>query len=227
MKCLAINTAGKILSIAVVEDDKCLYLFEEEERRGQGNLLIGYIEKAIKELNMPFEDIDLMAVVTGPGSFTGIRVGIAATRGYSIATRIPVIGVSAFDMFEKLKEGKINIIAIESWREELYFAFRDEAGKDITSPVNISPKSLLEYLKSNNILKSKFIVSGDAKDKLKEVLPEAEFIDCSSINAVDVAKIAMAKKDKSSNSFEKPKPYYMRTADISVSKKIVKRTIVE
>ena len=226
MKCLAINTAGKILSIAIVEDDNLLYLFEEEERRGQGNNLIGYIEKALNEVKLEVADIDLMAVVTGPGSFTGIRVGISAMRGYSLATKIPVIGISAFDMFEDIEIGKINIIAIESWREELYFAFKDEKGKDIVDAVNISPNNILSYLENNDLFGKEFVISGDAGEKLRDVLPNAEFIDCSNINSFNVAKIAIDKKIKV-EVIEKPTPYYLRPADISESTKAVKRTIVE
>jgi len=226
MKCLSVNTAGKILSISIVDDDKVLYLFEEPERKGQGNNLVGYIRKAMAETSVSFDDIGLMSVVTGPGSFTGIRVGIAAMRGYALASGIDVIGVSAFDMFAKQTADKINIIAIESWREELYFAFKDENGKDILEPVNISPANLKEYLSSNGLDGREYIFSGDATDKLRDIFSESEFADCSNINAATVAFMAISKKC-SGKDFSKPVPYYLRSADVSVSCKIQQRTIGE
>lgn len=223
MKCLAVNSAGKTLSIAVVEDSSnSLAVFEAPERRDQGNKLIGYINKTVEEAGISFDDLDLMAVVTGPGSFTGIRVGISAMRGFAIASKLPVVGVDAFEMFAKPTEGKINIVAIESWREELYFAFKGEDGADISEPVNVSPKELLDHLDKAK----QYIVSGDAADKLKEILSDAEFVNCSNINSVDVAKIAIDKMS-AGEEIVKPVPYYLRAADISVSTKIVKRTIGE
>ncbi len=226
MKCLAINTAGKILSIAVVDDNgSVLSVFEAPERRNQGNNLVGHINNVLEDASISFKDIDLMAVVTGPGSFTGIRVGISAMRGFALATKIPVIGVDAFEMFTKAVEDKVNIVVIESWREELYFAFKDYNGANISEPINISPKELQIYLDENKLSDKEFIITGDAVEKLEEILPSAEFIDCTNVSAVDVAKLAISKK-QSGDAIEKPTPYYLRSADITVSRKM-QRTIGE
>jgi len=226
MKCLALNSSGKILSIAIVDSDKDepLYLFNEPEKRDQGNNIVSYVDKAMTETGLKYEDIDVYGVVTGPGSFTGIRVGISAVLGFSMFRDVPVVGVSAFDLFASTEEEKLNVVAIESWREELYFAFRDEFGREAIPPVNISPKDLIPYMEMNGYPDADLVISGDAADKLVEFFVDVKFINWADVTAADVAKIAMSRVRKEEK-IKKPVPYYLRPADVSFSNQI-KRSIV-
>ena len=99
LKCLAVNTATKVLSLALVEGEEVLHFYETAETRDQGNLLLGHIQSGLKKSNLGFADLDVLAVVTGPGSFTGIRIGLATMRGIALAADKPLIGLSSFDMF--------------------------------------------------------------------------------------------------------------------------------
>lgn len=222
---LSLNSAGSILSFAVTEDEKTLYLYEALERRDQGNSIIAKIGEGITSCGIGYPDIDFMGVVTGPGSFTGIRVGIAAVRGIAFSTKVPVIGVSSFDLFASVPDGeKINVVAVESWRTELYFDFRDQTGKNILRPLNILPHELKEYLEIHNLGKKKLVFSGDAAKKMKVFFPEASFVYEEKANAERVALLAR-EKIKSGAEITNPIPYYLRPADVTFSNRM-QRTVV-
>lgn len=201
MKCLAVNSATSVLSIALVEGEKTLAYFETAETRDQGNFLIGHVQQALDAQKLTYADIDLLAVVTGPGSFTGIRIGLAAVRGFALAAGLPVCGVSSFDLFAQGKAGYKNIVAVESFRDELYFR------ADGQEPVNLTPEDFAKTVSG------KFFVSGDAREKLRGLLQDAVYAD-SDANAATLAKIAAGRGADA----EKPLPFYLREPDVTVKK---------
>ncbi len=218
MICLAVNTANSIMSAAILRDDgTVLYHFKTSETRDQGNLLIGHIEQGLETANLSYDDIHLLAVVTGPGSFTGIRIGISAMRGFALAMRKPLIGISSFDLYETNEETRDNLIVVESFRDELYIK---AAGQE---PVNMSPETFAAQLPDTK----EWIVSGDATDKIMPFLNE----NCKKTDyqpdAIDVARLAIKKYNQEPESANiRPEPFYLREADVSVSTKIRPVTIV-
>lgn len=217
MKCLAVNTATKVLSIALVDGDKVLHLFETPEMRDQGNLLLGHVKDGLAQNRLSFADLDLLAVVTGPGSFTGIRLGLAALRGIALAADKPLIGMTSFDMFAVREPGAANIVAVESWREELYFALLDETGLPLTEYMNETPEIFLRRAQPFIPANQKIIISGDAKRTVAGLLGQAVVADKDN-NAADVARLAIG-KFKPGVEFEKPLPFYLREADVTISSK--------
>ncbi len=211
MICLAVNTANTVLSVELVRDGAVLHYYETTETRNQGNLLLQHVKKGLEVAGLKYADIDLLAVVTGPGSFTGIRIGLATLRGIAMAADLPVIGVTSFEIFAAPSTGKANILAIESWREELYFTALDAAGKTIIPPVNEPPADFLRRLPPGP-----FVISGDATNKLSALLPDAENLG-ETIPPGTIARCAIA-KFKAQGS-ELPLPFYMRDADVTISKK--------
>lgn len=200
MICLALNTATTVLSVAIADSGKALFSFEAAETRDQGNILINHIQRGLKETGLGYADIGLIAVVTGPGSFTGIRIGIAAARAIGMAAKIPLCGVSSFDLFAEKRDGRKNIVAVESFRDELYF--RTEG----TEPVNLTPEQF-----ANSLQGGAFFVSGDARDKLRAVLPDAAYADRTQ-DARDLAALAI----KRGPDAEKPVPFYLRPPDVTI-----------
>jgi tRNA threonylcarbamoyladenosine biosynthesis protein TsaB len=211
MICLAANTATTVLSVALVEDGRELYLYETMETREQGNLLLRHIQDALSQNKLKFEDLDLLAVVTGPGSFTGIRIGLAAMRGLALSAKKPIVGVSSFDMFG-IRDGRsANLVAVESWREELYFRLTGPHGEVLIEPLNISPENFAPKLEPYAGLP--IIVSGDAAEKILPFVPGA-ILHADKPNALAVARVAM----HFPASGLRPIPFYLREADVTVKK---------
>jgi tRNA threonylcarbamoyladenosine biosynthesis protein TsaB len=219
MKCLAVNTATTVLSLAIVEDDKVLHYFETPETRDQGNLLLQHIQDGLKKNKINYQDLDVLAVVTGPGSFTGIRIGLAAMRGIALAANKPLIGLTSFDMFTHFGD-EVNIVAVESWRDELYFAALDAEGHPYMECMNETPERFAAKFSFNLPGEHDIVISGDAAAAVQPLFPNAKVID-KPANAGDVAQLALA-RFKKGGVFPKPVPYYLREADVTISPKLAR-----
>ena len=206
MKCLAVNTANSILSVALVDGEKLVYAYETAETRDQGNLLLSHVQFWLKEEGWSFDDLNLLAVVTGPGSFTGIRIGLAAMRGIALASAKPIVGISSFELFAEARGGFKNIICLESWREELYIQL------DGAEPVNVPPEDFAKTLPAGN-----YFISGDAAEKLAPFIPKAAVSDKKTTSA-DAARLGIAKFK--TQGAQKPLPFYLRDADVTISTKV-------
>jgi tRNA threonylcarbamoyladenosine biosynthesis protein TsaB len=101
MLVLALDTAGPACAVAVARSGAAepAILARAEERIGRGHAerLMPMIESVLREASASFGDIGRIVVTTGPGSFTGMRIGIAAARGLSLALDIPAVGIGSLD----------------------------------------------------------------------------------------------------------------------------------
>lgn len=97
MNILAIHTAGPACELAIVRSGELAAARQEAMMRGQDALLPGLTEDLLKDANLTLDQIERFAVVTGPGSFTGIRVGVAFARGLGLATGKVVIGITTLE----------------------------------------------------------------------------------------------------------------------------------
>lgn len=93
---LAIDTSAAQCAVAVVDGDR-VAVRSVEMTRGHAEALFPMIEEVLAELGASYADLDRVAVCTGPGSFTGLRVGISAARGLALGRGIPAIGVTRFE----------------------------------------------------------------------------------------------------------------------------------
>ena len=111
---LIINTSGA--SLEFVLDDKYKSVVVEK----QSVALPTEVEKFITESGAEWSDISAIGIVTGPGSFTGIRLGIAYAKGIAMGLNIPVVGISAFDLY--LAQTPDAFVAIDSGRGDFFVA---------------------------------------------------------------------------------------------------------
>jgi len=128
MKVLAFDCSGASCSAAVVIDDRPVAQRFVSMERGHAETLLPMIETVLREAALTPAALDLLAVTVGPGSFTGLRIGLAAARGLALARKLPAIGVASFDAVtvDDPREQPL-FIALESKRAELFLQRRDRA----------------------------------------------------------------------------------------------------
>lgn len=97
MKVLGIDTATEVLGVALTENKELVIESRSNIRRAHAEKLILTIEKILNEVKLKPKDLDGIAVSTGPGSFTGLRIGLAAVKGLAFAAGIPVVSVPTLD----------------------------------------------------------------------------------------------------------------------------------
>lgn len=158
MVILALDTTTRPGSCALVRDGQLLREEPGDAAREQAEQLPGDLAVLLARELVSLRDIDLLAVATGPGSFTGLRVGIATMQGLAMAIGAPLIGVSALDALAHLAtlgRGEIDdhrVAAwIDAWRGEV-FAAAYEHGCEVTPPIVAKPESLLAGLTEPPVL---------------------------------------------------------------------------
>jgi tRNA threonylcarbamoyladenosine biosynthesis protein TsaB len=97
MVILALDTTTREGSVAVVRDHETLALIHGDGARTHGERLPEELDRALRAAGLRSSDLDLLAVASGPGAFTGLRIGLAAIQGFAMVLAIPTIGVSALD----------------------------------------------------------------------------------------------------------------------------------
>lgn len=125
MKVLAFDCSGASCSAAVVVDAAPRAQRFVAMERGHAEALLPMIDTVLREAKLALAAIDLIAVTTGPGSFTGLRIGLAAAHGLALANGIAAVGVTSFDAVVAPADAAPLIIALESKRAELFLQRRD------------------------------------------------------------------------------------------------------
>ena len=122
MRVLVIDTALDACTAAVFEDGRALGVRSETMARGHSERLGGFVRDAVAEAGGGFEALDRIGVTVGPGSFTGLRVGLAFAQGLGAALDLPVVGVSTLAALARSADGGHGATAavIDARREQVY-----------------------------------------------------------------------------------------------------------
>lgn len=179
MKILAIDTTTKFLTLAVYDNGRVAE-YNLETGNKLSSLLVPTIERALEALGLNPCDIDYFAAGIGPGSFTGIRLGLSAIKGFSFALRKPVIGVATLDLLAMnapLSDKRI-IAAIDAKRGLVYSCvYKYKAGR----LVKLTSYSLLKKNDFYRNIKSQSVMLGDAlnlyQEDIKNSIGEVSFLD--------------------------------------------------
>lgn len=119
---LGIETSGILCSVAWCQKDQVLLEFNVERKNAHATLLAQLIEKGFLELNLIASDISCLAVGAGPGSFTGLRIGMSYAKGFCYGTDIPLISVTNFEILaDAVSDANIPLYALIDARKNNYY----------------------------------------------------------------------------------------------------------
>lgn len=144
MKLLAIDTAGVDCSAAVydVYEQRLLGLVSERIGKGHAERLMDMVSDALSQAGLALDAMERVAVTIGPGSFTGIRVGVAAARGFALALGVEAVGVSTLHVLASayLERGAFQpvIAAMDAKRSEIYAQGFSADGTSLFEPCSVS-----------------------------------------------------------------------------------------
>lgn len=223
MLVLAIDTATKIASVALY-DDKIGVVGEINlyVKLNHSNVIMTAIDNLFKMTNLKIQDVDKVAVTLGPGSFTGIRIGVAIAKGLVFGTDKKIVGINELDVIAYNAEGREEIIVplIDARKERVYassYIFEKEKLKRLTDYVNSDLEDILKELEGKKAI---FIGDGAIayKNIIEEKLKENVFVfsKTSSIpRAVVAAKLACEKEGDNLYTLE---PYYVNKSQAEIEK---------
>ena len=152
MRILAIDTSCGAASVAVVEGGRAapLAVMSRPMARGHADALPLMVEEVMRGIDGGFPSLTRIAVATGPGSFTGIRIGLAMARAMGLALAIPVVGVSTLAAFAAplLNEPRTGIIAaaIDARHGSVYFQLFEASGRPLGPPRCDTPRECVHAI---------------------------------------------------------------------------------
>ena len=141
---LALDTAGVECAAAVYDSGRNTMLGEASDMIGKGHAehLIGIVDRALDQADMTLSNIDRIAVTIGPGSFTGIRVGVAAARGFALSLNVPAVGVTTLEVMASAQRektpGRAVLAAMDAKRDEIYLQSFSPDGSPLDAPRALS-----------------------------------------------------------------------------------------
>lgn len=222
MNILAFDTCFNACSVAVGRDlgshHERLEQYFEPRDTGHAESLMPMIDRAMSDSGLAFGDLDRIAVTTGPGTFTGMRIGIAAARALRLATGVPLVTASSLavmaedasdDLGEERLANRVLAIAVDARRGQVYVQLFGRGGLDTsTGPV------LAGYADAAGLGEGPLIVAGSGAEAVAQaarqagreaeaVLPRLQPDACALVYMAQVLQLAT----------EPPAPLYLRPAD--------------
>lgn len=172
MKLLIIDTSGPVCGVAVMEDEKVLCEYTAQNRNTHSANLMPMAEAALQSAGKTIGEMDAVAAVTGPGSFTGVRIGVATAKGLAHGAGIPCIPVNALEALS-LSAGSFDgvICPIQDARAGQVYGAAFRNGERLTAD---EPLKLEAFLEKILIFGERFLFLGDGapvhREKILDIL---------------------------------------------------------
>ncbi len=228
---LCIETGTDVCSVGVAKDGQLISLRESSQGRDHASKVGLYVQELLEQLEIDPKDLDGVAVGMGPGSYTGLRIGVSFAKGLCYALEKPLIAIESLSMLTELAIQSLETQAteVDNWesatlcpmidarRMEVYTQLYDHNGaaQNELSAMIIDESSFAEYRDDEH----PFIIYGNGAAKCCEALPWATFIEIAP-SAAGLAALAQQKLD--ANQVEDVayfEPLYLKDFVVTASKK--------
>lgn len=214
---LCIETATQICSVSISDNGALVAIKESSTANSHSEMLSTFIEEIVKEAKVSLTELDAIVVSMGPGSYTGLRIGVSSAKGLCYALDKPLIAIStlqsmAFGMAKRIDDKEALFCPmIDARRMEVYaslFNAKNEEIREVKAEI-IDEDSFKTQLNTNTIY-----FAGDGAEKCKEMLSvneNANFMDDFVISSKDMIEMATSKyKHKDFVDLAYFEPYYLK-----------------
>ena len=229
---LCIETGTDICSAGIARDGELLSLRESAEGRDHARKIALFVDELLRETGIAPEDLDAVAVGKGPGSYTGLRIGVSFAKGLCYGLQIPLVAVGSLDALTEVarEDYRAGIIDVDNWesarlcpmvdarRMEVYAQVFDPTGRalsDVSAEV-VGPESFRQWRGNPD---APFVIFGNGSAKCAEVLGDAVRVDVAP-SARGLARLAQQRLDEGRTVdtayFE---PFYLKDFVVTTSKK--------
>jgi len=223
---LAFDTSSKTIAVAILRDDVILYDAIINIDLNHSEVLLSAIDYACLQTRMKISEIDLFACTIGPGSFTGLRIGVSTLKGLMLATGKPAVGISSLAALALNvgKGSKIICSAMDAGRGQVYTAFYRYNEKGLLDQIGtdkaVDPREIIHHAEQeiifvgDGVIKYADIISNTKTNKINIASSAQQYIRASSVGILGREKY---NRNELLNA-ETFVPVYLRSADASVKK---------
>jgi len=202
---LGIDSSTSVLRIGLLMPDGKAIFRENEDRFRHAEFIFGLIDEVLQKGGTDKSALDAIVICTGPGSFTGLRVGMASAKGLASALNIPLVGISTYEALAPSIFGSFgsSAIVIPSGRDEFYFGLVDSEKFDINKIAVIRAGDLLSNVEGRGV----FLIDSNFG---KIDIPGIKKIDYS-YGITDLIRIGLDRlKTKGGDLLSQLEPYYVQ-----------------
>lgn len=227
---LNIETSGKICSVAISKDGAIEYQLEDHEGMRHAEVLAPFVEKCMRELERKEQKLDAVAVSIGPGSYTGLRIGLSLAKGLAFSLNIPLIGISTLKilavkaMFRSFdfNGDELLVPMLDARRMEVFTGVYDFALHEVESP---GAKILDSDSWSSLLKEKKMYFIGDGAEKAQGVIKSPNAFWLPSLMPVARDMVALSEKQFRENDFldiAYSTPEYLKEYQTTIAKNKLK-----
>lgn len=176
MKILSIDTASNLCTVAILENKNCLKEIIIDDARNHSEKIMPVIEQVLNETNLTLNNIDLIVCDKGPGSFTGIRIGVGTVLAFQDSLNVPCIGISALESLAyNIPQNGLICTLIDAKNNNVYYGLFEHSENQYTQIGDLNFKSIndvIAILKSQNFAASSIYFVGDGAIANKSLIED-------------------------------------------------------
>ena len=220
MKILSIETSGKVCAVALTEDEKLIKEEIIEDENTHSVKLMPLVDKLLKETNNNINDINLFACDIGPGSFTGIRIGVSTIKAFIDVTNKKAVGVTSLEILANnvTEDGTICAL-IDAKNNNVYCGMFEKVGNEYNKIEEFKFDNINNIINLAKNINNKIIFVGNGsivhKDMIESEIDSAKVLtenNINNLNAKNIGIIAFRKKDEAVGT-NNLKPIYLRASN--------------
>ena len=224
MKILAVDTSGPVCGVAVADDQHILSEMTVLNKRTHSTNLMPMIEETLQSAGLELADMDRIAVVIGPGSFTGIRIGVSTVKGLAHGAGKPCVAVDALEALALSAGGFDGLVCpIQDARAGQVYGAVFRNGERLMDDVPIKLEDYVEQLKT---LGERYLFTGDGMDvhreQLKEMLGDRACFPEAHLNHLRPSAVAvLGMRAEMTEDYLNLMPNYLRAPNAEKNKKLM------